>query len=196
MDVLLEFDFNLNAYSSKTDEELVVLAKNEKSAAAALVARYSKLVWVKSKIYANSDTDSEDLNQEGLMTLLKAINAFDPRRGVKFSTFAEVCIVNCMRTISAKSGKDLLSSQPIDETEEEDFLADEETPESIYLYKEFFSELLRSIETSLSPTELRVFNLCVQGNSYKQTAEKLGMTEKAVDNAMQRARKKIRTNFS
>ncbi len=192
---MLESDFNLNAYSGKSDEELVVIAKTDKSAAAALVARYSKIVWIKSKIYANFDTDIEDLHQEGLMCLLKAIKSYNGERGAKFSTFAEVCIVNCMRTISAKSGKDMISSQPIEEEDSFDELSVDETPESIYLYKEFFSELLHSIETSLSSTELKVFNLCIQGMSYRETAEKLGMTEKSVDNAMQRARRKIRSHF-
>jgi RNA polymerase sporulation-specific sigma factor len=68
----------------------------------------------------------------------------------------------------------------------------EETPESIYFYKEFFSELWKDICSVLSLTELNVLTLCVQGLSYKSAAEKLGMTEKSVDNAMQRARKKIR----
>jgi len=189
---LLDLDFNLNELNSKTDEELAVLGKTDKTAVAVLVSRFSKLVFIKSEIYANSETDSDDLHQEGMISLLKAIEAFDIRKGVKFSTFAEVCITNRMRTVSKKSVRDLSFAERIDSDEAADVLSVEETPESIYFYKEFFSELWKDICSVLSLTELNVLTLCVQGLSYKSAAEKLGMTEKSVDNAMQRARKKIR----
>ena len=189
---MLDFYHGLNELNGKTDEELAVLGKTDKTAAAVLISRFSRLVFIKSEIFANSETDSDDLHQEGMMSLLKAIEAFDPKKGVKFATFAEVCIVNRMRTLSRKTGKELSLSERIDDNEAEDMLSVEETPESIYFYKEFFSELWKNICSVLSLTELNVLTLCVQGLSYKSTAEKLGMSEKAVDNAMQRARKKIR----
>ena len=189
---MLDFYHGLNELNGKTDEELAVLGKTDNTAAAVLISRFSRLVFIKSEIFANSETDSDDLHQEGMMSLLKAIEAFDPKKGVKFATFAEVCIVNRMRTLSRKTGKELSLAERIDDNEAEDMLSVEETPESIYFYKEFFSELWKNICSVLSLTELNVLTLCVQGLSYKSTAEKLGMSEKAVDNAMQRARKKIR----
>jgi len=192
VDNLLDFDFNLNELNSKSDEELAELGKNDKTAAAVLISRYSKLIFIKSETYANPETDSDDLYQEGLISLLKAIDAFDPQKGVKFSTFAEVCIVNRMRTLSRRSVRNLSLAESLDEESAEDILSVEETPESIYFYKEYFSELWKNICSVLSLTELNVLTLCVQGLSYKSAAEKLGITEKAVDNAMQRARRKIR----
>lgn len=189
---MLDLDFNLNELNSKTDEELAVLGKKHKTAAAVLISRYSRLVFIKSEIYSNSATDSDDLHQEGMLSLLNAIEAFDPEKSVKFSTFAEVCIVNRMRTLSKRSVKNISLAERIDDDDAEDVLSVEETPESIYLYKEFFSELWKKICSVLSLTELKVLTLCVQGMSYRSTAEKLGISEKAVDNAMQRARKKIR----
>ncbi|MBR6967166.1 MAG: sigma-70 family RNA polymerase sigma factor [Ruminococcus sp.] len=189
---MLDFDFNLNELNSKSDEELAELGKNDKTAAAVLISRYSKLIFIKSETYANPETDSDDLYQEGLISLLKAIDAFDPQKGVKFSTFAEVCIVNRMRTLSRRSVRNLSLAESLDEESAEDILSVEETPESIYFYKEYFSELWKNICSVLSLTELNVLTLCVQGLSYKSAAEKLGITEKAVDNAMQRARRKIR----
>ena len=189
---MLDLDFNLNELNSKTDEELAVLGKTDKNASAVLISRYSRLIFIKSEIYANSATDSDDLHQEGMMSLLKAIEAFDPQKGVKFSTFAEVCIVNRMRTLSKRSVKSTSFGERIDDDEAADVLSVEETPESIYFYKEFFSELWKDICSVLSLTELNVLTLCVQGMSYKDAAAKLDMTEKAVDNAMQRARRKIR----
>ncbi|WP_296727573.1 sigma-70 family RNA polymerase sigma factor [Ruminococcus sp.] len=182
----------MNELNSKTDEELAVLGKTDKSASAVLISRFSKLIFIKSEIYANSETDSDDLYQEGMISLLKAIEAFNPKKGVKFSTFAEVCIVNRMRTVSKKSVRDFSFAERIDDEDAADVLSDEETPESIYFYKEFFSELWKDICSVLSLTELNVLTLCVQGMSYRDAAEKLEMTEKSVDNAMQRARRKIR----
>jgi RNA polymerase sporulation-specific sigma factor len=97
-----------------------------------------------------------------------------------------------MRTVSKKSVRDFSFAERIDDEEAADVLSDEETPESIYFYKEFFSKLWKAICSVLSLTELNVLTLCVQGMSYKDAAAKLDMTEKAVDNAMQRARRKIR----
>lgn len=193
VDILLDLDFNLNELCGKTDEELAAIAKNNKSAAAVLMSRYSKLVFIKSGIYANYDTDSDDLQQEGLLSLMRAIASFNPERGVKFSTFAEVCIENRMRTVIRRS-KDLpLNRESLEDAKQSDALSVTETPESIYLYKEFISELWSGISSVLSTAELKTFNLCMQGISYKSAAEMLGTTEKSIDNAMQRARRKIRT---
>ena len=189
---MLDLDFNLTGFYGKTDEELAAMAKYDRSAAAALVSRYSDLILIKSEIFADSQSDTEDLRQEGLMSLLKAMEAFDPERGVKFSTFAEVCIVNRMRTVSAKTRKASAFPESVEYSEMEDVLSDDKTPESIFLYKEFFTDLWKNIESVLSPAELKAFTLCVSGMSYKSAAEKLGITEKSVDNAMQRARRKIR----
>lgn len=193
---LHDFDFSLNDFCSKCDDELAVIAKENKTAAAVLVSRYSKLILVKSEIYAKSNVDRDDLYQEGIVALLNAISSFDNTKGAKFATFAEVCIVNRMKTVLSKNKKLAAGVCKIDELCENTYLSVEETPESIFWDKEFFSELINNIYKMLSPAELRVFNLCMQGHSYKTVAEKLGITEKSVDNAMQRARRKIRACYS
>lgn len=188
---MLDLDFNLNEFCGKTDDELALIAKNDKKAASTLVFRYSKLIFIKAGIYTVSDTDSDDLRQEGLMGLLRAIASFDIHRGVKFSTFAEVCIVNQMKTFLAKSRKNPVPCESLDDISA-DSISEEETPESIYINKEFFSELWYAVDNILSEKERKIFSLCIQGMSYRETAGKLGISEKAVDNAMQRARNKIR----
>ncbi len=180
----------MNEFCGKTDDELALIAKNDKKAASTLVFRYSKLIFIKAGIYTVSDTDSDDLRQEGLMGLLRAIASFDIHRGVKFSTFAEVCIVNQMKTFLAKSRKNPIPCESLDDISA-DSISEEETPESIYINKEFFSELWYAVDNILSEKERKIFSLCIQGMSYRETAEKLGISEKAVDNAMQRARRKI-----
>lgn len=193
VDNLLDLDFNFNEFSGKTDEELVLLARSRKDAVSALVSRYSKLILIKSEIIAYPDIDSDDLRQEGLMSLLKAIGSYDPQRGAKFSTFAEICIVNRMKTVAAKARDQHTLPDPIEDVPETAELSVEETPESIYLYKEFISELWKNIREQLSNTEMSALRLCaIEGMSYQKAAEMLGTSEKSIDNAMQRARKKLR----
>ncbi len=189
MEELLDNDKNV--YDRMTDEELVRCAAADKLACEALLLRYAKLIFIKAAMCSASESDRDDLCQEGLMALLRAISTYDEDREAKFSTYAEVCIVNRMRTLSARAAKAPAVCESIDEFGE-DVLSESETPESIYLNKEFFSELRRAAETELSGTERGVFSMVIRGASYRETAEKLGISEKSVDNAMQRARRKIR----
>lgn len=190
---MFDNDAYLNDFASKTNEELAVLAKSDKDAAAVLISRFYKIISVKAVMYANSAAESDDLRQEGLLSLLLAISSFDITRGTKFATFAEICIQNKMKTIVARSSKKSLNSESINELSDAEIISDEKTPESIYLYKEFISELWKSISVSLTKMELQAFRLHVQGLNYSAAAERLGISEKSVDNAVQRARKKIRS---
>ena len=193
VDNLLDLDFDLNEFCGKTDEELAAMAKTDVKAANAILLRYSRLIIIKSAIYAGRGADSEDLQQEGLIGLYIAANAYCPEKNVKFSTFAETCIVRRMLSYLRKTGKypvcEALDEQP-------ELSSDVCDPEKILLGKEYFSELWQAVNTRLSDTEREVFSQVVAGNSYKETAKKLGLTEKAVDNAMQRARRKIRAYIS
>lgn len=182
---------NVNVYGSMSDEELAGRAVSDKLACEALILRYTKLIFVKAAAFSASEADRDDLCQEGLMALLKAISSYDAGRNAKFSTFAEVCIVNQMRTVRARAAKAPAVCENIDDVSEE-VLSEGETPESIYMNKEFFSELRYAVENELSGTERQVFDSVIRGASYRETAAKLGISEKSVDNAMQRARRKIR----
>ena len=190
---MLDHDFDLNEFCGKTDEELAALAKTDMKAANAILLRYSRLIIIKSAIYAGRGADSDDLQQEGLIGLYIAANAYRPEKNVKFSTFAETCIVRRMLSYLRKTGK-----YPVCETldDQPELPSDVCDPEKILLGKEYFSELWQAVNTSLSKTELDVFTCVVAGNSYGETAGKLGMNVKAVDNAMQRARRKIRAYMS
>ncbi|MDO4864263.1 MAG: sigma-70 family RNA polymerase sigma factor [Ruminococcus sp.] len=179
-----------NVYGGMSDEELVDRAASDKRACEALILRYTKLIFIKAAMFSASEADRDDLCQEGLMALLKAISSYDAGRNARFSTFAEVCIVNKMRSVRARAERGGVCEN-IDDVSEE-VLSEGETPESIYMNKEFFSELRRAVESELSGTERQVFDSVIRGASYRETASMLGITEKSVDNAMQRARRKIR----
>lgn len=191
VDILLDMDQNKKGSDGLTDEELCALAKTDRTAMNSLMQRYAKLVMIKSEILADPASDCDDLRSEGLIALMKAISSYDPSRGAKFATFAEICVVNRMKSCKVRLKRNADKHESFDE-EAAGELSAEETPESIYLSKEFFSELWSSICSVLSASELRVFDLCVGGMSYKAVAQKLGITEKSVDNAMQRSRRKIK----
>lgn len=191
---MLDTDFNLNKFCGKTDEELAVMAKYNRSAADALILRFFKLVYVKAEIYSSDIADADDLRQEGVIGLLRAIDSFDIQRDVKFTTYAEVCIANCMKSYAAKCKNKSHNVISFDEISIEP-VSQEKNPESIYINKEFFSELWRIIDNELSDLERQVFTFFIQGNGYHQIAAELGISEKSVGNALQRARGKIRSRL-
>ncbi|MBQ9109992.1 MAG: sigma-70 family RNA polymerase sigma factor [Oscillospiraceae bacterium] len=181
---------SLNAAS---DEELAVLAKDSVDAEALLLKRYLKLVRYYAGHYAASETDADDLAQEGLITLLHVISKFRPEEGTKFSAYAQVCIVNRMRTLVKKVGNYEAPVADITQLmEEQAVIADPETPESILVEKENYARCRMQVMALLSAKEWEILQCIMSGASYAQTAEMLGITAKSVDNAMQRVRRKMR----
>lgn len=192
---MLDLSFKEDTFKNMTDEELAAISSDNSTAVSELVSRYAKLIWIKANIMANSASDAEDLAQEGLLGLLNAISKFDSERRVKFSTFAEVCISNRMRTILDKN-----RNVPVVETDGSDISNDEavlpDTPESIFIEKEHLSQLYNEIISLLSNREWKIFTLFLQGLSYKNIAEKLNISEKSVDNAIQRIRRKLKSRWN
>ena len=190
--MLEDMVINNSIADDMTDEELAVLARSDRTACDMLIRRYCRLILIKAESFANAASDADDLSQEAMISLMRAIDTFDPDRGVKFSTYAEVCIVNRMKSVctARKSAPKIQGS--LDELDESQVVSTVETPESILLYKELLSELNESVGSVLSFAESRTLQLCMQGMTYRDAAVKLGVSEKAVDNAMQRARRKLR----
>lgn len=180
----------LNAAS---DEELAVLARNSVDAEALLLKRYLKLVRYHANQYAASETDADDLAQEGLITLLHVISKFRPEEGTSFSAYAQVCIVNRMRTLAKRAGNYEAPVADIAQLmEEQSVIADAETPESIFVEKENYAHCRMQVMALLSAKEWEILQCIMSGASYAQTAEMLKISQKSVDNAMQRVRRKMR----
>ncbi|MBR4626194.1 MAG: sigma-70 family RNA polymerase sigma factor [Ruminococcus sp.] len=177
-----------------TDEELTVLARSSKEAASELISRYAEKVMIKARMLSGKGAEYDDLRQEGLISLLRAIYAYDPAKGAKFSTFSEVCVVNRMRTVC--SGADRGICESLDDVNCEEIASGADTPETAYLYKELLIKMKNGITSELSSAERRTLELCIQGVSYRRAALMLGISEKAVDNAVQRARKKLRAIYN
>ena len=195
MDILLLAEKTCVNMRDMTDEDLAVLAKRSREAEKLLISRYSERIMIKAHMLSERGADCDDLRQEGLISLLQAICAYDPSRGVKFSTFSEVCIVNRMRSVCSVRRDHSVNCDSLDELCSDEIASGVEDPESQFLYRELVSELKNGIASELSAAERRTFELCVQGISYRRAALMLGTTEKAVDNAMQRARRKLRTIY-
>ncbi len=175
----------------RSDEELAVLARDSMEAEGILLSRYLHLIQYYAYRYAVG-ADADDLVQEGLIALLYAIPQYEPEKGTKFSAFAQVCIQNRMKNVLQKARK---FPEPVENPEEyqrADFI-DETTPESILLEKEQSDLFRKQVMEVLSDKEWQVLELIVDGASYAETAEKLGISEKSVDNAMQRIRRKMRS---
>jgi RNA polymerase sporulation-specific sigma factor len=178
-------------FENISDEVLAEKAHTDKAAVTELVSRYLPTV----EIIANkiSPAAFEDLRQEGLMALLKAIQSYRSGLKASFSTYASVCIRNRMLSTLKKnslSGAADISEIPDDELSELTSLG---VPEDIVIESEETWELSEIVFSVLSETERRVFELYLAGMSYEMIGARLGMKVKAVDNAMQRARHKLKS---
>ena len=169
--------------------------------------KYKNLVRSKAKSMFILGADNEDLIQEGMIGLFKAVRDYDTGRGARFSPFAELCISRQMYTAVQASRRrkhfplntyvSLDSESPGDDREGAnlaELLADrvELSPEERFLDKERVAYLERTIEEELSEFEKQVLDLYITGMSYSQIARVLGRDEKATDNALQRLKAKIK----
>lgn len=183
-----------------SDEELL---KNIKSTdkissdeAAVLVERYMNVVKVKALTTAKRcpSADFDDLYSDGLMGLLKAIRYYDEKKGASFATFASLCVDTSMRTCVAKA----LKISPANKDDDFDFdsLQDEgKSTDDIIIDKEQNGEFYKKLSEILTDKEMAVLDMYLRHYSYQQIGETLGIKEKSVDNALQRAKSKIKHNL-
>ncbi len=183
-----------------SDEQLVQKAKDGCSdALAQLIARFLPVIKAKSSRYSLVGLDQDDFIQEGLIGLLDAVKNYDFQRGASFQTYARRCIhsrlVDCLSTFLAQKHLPLNNYLPIDSlkdtTQPE---GDGGNPLDAYLQQE--EQMLRrqKIKTLLSGLEQETLTLYLSGLSYEQMAQRLHCSTKAVDNALQRVRRKLRNS--
>lgn len=194
-----------NEYENVRDEELLMqLAAGNDSITDYLCKKYKHLVMKKANALYLIGAEKEDLIQEGMIGLFKAIRDFSPERESSFYHFAELCINRQMyHAIEASqrlkhaplNSYVSLSEETSDETglTLEDMLtgATEQDPERLLLQQEAYRDFFEHLETILSPLEKQVCDLYLQGMDYRQIADYLGKSPKAIDNALQRIRGKI-----
>ena len=195
----------ISASFAVADETLAQRAKNgDDEALADLIERYTPLVCMRARAYARGVMDVDDVYQEGMIALLKAVRNYREDTAGSFRTFAAVCVNNKMLSAVTAHMRDKnapmrsylsLSGREIPE----DLLAavsPETDPEKLVIASEESAARNRRIENLLSPFERQVLRLYLSSYSYEEMSGQLGSSTKAVDNALQRVRRKLRNVFT
>lgn len=182
-----------------TDEQLALMAADgDDESMALLIAKITPIAKAKAGKYDGPRLSADDLVQEGMLGFLDAVKSFRPEKGVPFKAYAETCINN--RIISAvraslnNKNAALTNAVSIDD-ESSDIFSRSSDPAVIFADKHGSELLKRIISDDLSGFERQVIELRLLDRSYAQIAASLGCSEKAVDNALQRIRKKIRSRL-
>ena len=193
-------------YASLEDKELQSLASSgDREAEEALAGRYLRLVRACARPFFLAGGDSEDLIQEGTFGLLSAIRQYRADAGASFKT--EHCIR--MRLLSAIKSASQLKHFPLNDGVSLEQLSEDpgaqlsaipeisrRSPEELVLERESKEELYTAFAEQLSRLERKVLSLYLDGLSYKDIAQRLGKEPKAIDNAVQRIRRKLARNFN
>jgi RNA polymerase sporulation-specific sigma factor len=195
-------------YNKENDNELIYLVSESNEDAKELIyEKYRPIIEMKAKKYVkfvvSKGYDMNDLIQEGMIGLTQAINDFKEQKNVQFQTFANLCIdrkiFSFIRNITRDKHRLLNESISIDASYSStgkpliEMLFDENNinPEEIFIERETKYELFNKIDEKLSKSEKEVFDLRMQGFSYKEISELLNITSKAVDGTLSRIKNKI-----
>lgn len=197
----------LNSNLEAKDEiEIINMAKlGDSQAIEHIIDKYSVLVKAKAKTYFLVGADKEDIIQEGLIGLYKAIRDYDQGHTCSFKHFADICItrqiITAIKTATRQKHIPLNSyislNKPIFEDESERSLFDmitsnfESDPEKMTILKEEYEYMEQKMSEVLSPFEEQVLGQYLEGKSYKEISVELKKDSKSIDNAIQRIKKKI-----
>lgn len=179
----------------QSNEILVSAAKaGDDSALTELLVRFEPVVRLRVLSFSNCVSDKEDMFQEGMIALLSAIRHFDGAAGVKFRTFAGVCIDNRLKSLclNEKKAMELSLSDLSDEQIDDSSFGN---PEDKIIDKEQLEKFRNLAEENLSAFENRVFSLYIAGFSYASMAKILDKPQKSIDNAVYRIKRKLHGTF-
>lgn len=194
-------------FRTLTDEQLAVLFRaGSEDAGNELIGRYRSVVKTQASMYYMEGADREDLVQEGMIGFFKAIQNYNVEKGASFATFAVMCVkrqmisavksasrlkheplnrsVSLSGTFSEKYGGKVTLEETLENTQSDD-------PEKSILIAEEMDMLESNIRKLFSDLERQVLSLRLEGRSYDEIAETLDCTNKAVDNAIRRAKNKL-----
>lgn len=204
--------FTTDKYGNLKDEEIVSQIKSgDKDALSYLLEKYKNLVNIKVSKYFMIGAEKEDILQEGMIGLFKAIQSFNEEKQNSFKSFANICIERQLITAIKSSNRQKhmplntylsLNTAAYDNNEDDSVeLIDTfnsktaEDPLETIMKKEYYSEVEEAINKNLSKFEKKVLDRYLKGESYVTIAKRLDSPVKSVDNAIQRIRKKASKNM-
>ena len=190
----------MNGYDQCSDEELIARLQNgEKEISDYLMEKYKEFVRKKARAVYLIGGETDDLIQEGMIGLFKAVQDYRPEKEASFRTFAGLCIDRQLYSAIQSSNRQkhlpLNSYVSLSEAGEAEDLEGRwsENPEAVVIDQERTRALAQKIRKTLSPMENKVLKYYMQGYGYVKIAELLGKKPKSIDNALQRIRGKIRS---
>ena len=200
----------MKKYENIPDEQLIRrLRDGETAIMDYIISKYKYLVIRAAKAIYLIGGENDDLIQEGMIGLFKAVRDFDTQQETSFYSFAELCISRQMYTAIKLSQRQkhmpLNSYVSLYDVTKSDFgdkqsplieqleIESNSNPEELFLDKERMQMLVEQLNDRLSDMERRVLHLHLQGEDYRSIAELLDKSPKSIDNALQRIRQKMRT---
>jgi len=182
-------------YDDLKDEELVKASQaGDMNAGDALLRRFKGIVSIIARPYFIMGGDREDIVQEGMIGLYKAMREYRACETATFATFAAACIKNqildAIKNAARKKHSPLNQYISMD-TKTLEIMDDLQDPEKIIIDRESKSRLETAVKSSLSALESTILKYFLQGKSYAKIAEEIGISTKAVDNALYRIRRKV-----
>lgn len=193
-------------YEEMTDEELIMMSKaGEENTVDFLMEKYKGLVKRKARTMFLVGGDTDDLIQEGMIGLYKAIRDFDINKQASFYTFANLCIERQIYTaVNASNRKKHIPlntyisflPEDIDDGKQKEFVIDEpvdklSNPEEMYIDKENVEYIEGELKKKLSGFEYEVLTMYIEGDNYQTIAYNLHKSSKSIDNALQRIKAKV-----
>lgn len=196
---------NLNFIGKKDEEIVTMIREGDERALNYLLCKYENFVKAKAKSYFLIGADKEDIYQEGMIGLFKAIRDYKDDKLASFKVFAELCvtrqIITAVKTATRQKHIPLNTyvslNKPIYDEESDRTLLDiisgikVSDPEELIIDREEMEKLEKQIEEVLSSLEMEVLNSYLDGKSYQEIASDLDRQAKSIDNALQRVKRKL-----
>ena len=185
-------------WKKQSDQELIRRYRaGDKRACDALLERYGSIIDRRVKRVGISGTESDDLRQEAYLGLMGAIRSYDPEKNTSFAAYAALCVGNSIKNLFAaattRKAQWYRQAVSLDALDPGSLRVEHDRdPECIYLVKEACGTLQRLMEEHLSELEKDVLLSYLSGRDYSDIAARLHSSPKSVDNALQRARRKLK----
>ena len=201
----LELDVDIDE-DIDVDDNMVFKAKvGDEKSINHIIRKYRNFVRAKAKPFFLVGADKEDILQEGMIGLFKAIRDYDEEKTVSFRAFAELCvtrqIITAVKTATRQKHIPLNSyislNKPVNEEDSDRTLMDTmknthiNDPEQLTINKEEMQLIIEKTKEMLSDFEIKVLSLYLKGYSYQEISTKLGKHSKSIDNALQRIKRKF-----